>query len=213
MASFRGHIGFGLLVAVFVTGAFVINSIVTGFAVPSALFLAIVIGSFMPDLDSDASIVFSIIYSLFTSIVLGIVVYWVYLQYGWDAKQLVIAVSVSFVVVWFVLRLIFMKLTKHRGMFHSIPAALIAGLVGFQSVMYFSGDMNLALWFGIGFALGYVAHLVLDELYAGINFNGTPFRSNKMLGTALKLYSGSKWANVTTYVILLVLLYKTYLVW
>ncbi len=204
MASFRGHIGFGILVAVFVTGIFVMQSIISGFAVPSALFLAIVIGSFMPDLDSDSSIVFSMIYSLFTAVGLGAALYEAYGIYGQNWQALAVTAAGALIVLWFIIRPIFKKLTKHRGMFHSIPAAAIAGLVGFQITLLLSNDMQLAWWFGVGFALGYLAHLVLDELYAGVNFNGTPFRPNKMLGTALKFYSGSGWANAFTYIVLIV---------
>lgn len=206
MASFRGHIGAGLLVAVIITGIFVLKSIITGFAVPSALFVAIVIGSFMPDLDSDTSIVFSMVYSLFTSVVLGVVGYLTFQAFGLDYKTIVINSGMALVITWFVLRPIFMKITVHRGMFHSIPAAAVAGLLGYHSVLYFSQDIALSLWFGIGFTVGYITHLVLDELYSGVNFLGNPFKGSKSIGTALKFYDRDNGANTFTYLLLIVLI-------
>ena len=205
MASFRGHIGAGLLVGVVVTGIFVLKSIVTGFAVPSALFIAIVIGSFMPDLDSDTSIVFSIVYSLFTSVVLAVTGYLTFQAFGPDIKTIAINVAMALVVTWLVVRPLFMSITVHRGMFHSIPAALVAGLLGYHAVLYFGGDITIAIWFGIGFTVGYITHLVLDELYSGVNFLGNPFKPSKSIGTALKFYDRDNGANTFTYLLLIVL--------
>jgi hypothetical protein len=46
---------------------------------------------------------------------------------------------------------------------------------------------------------GYVGHLILDELYAAVNFHGTPFVPNKALGSALKLASNDTLINLAVY--------------
>ena len=77
----------------------------------------------------------------------------------------------------------------------------VVGLLGYHAVLYFGGDMNIAIWFGVGFTIGYITHLVLDELYSGINFLGQPFKGSKSIGTALKFYDRDNGANALTYVL------------
>lgn len=210
MASFKGHIGFGFIVAVFVTGALMFYSMIEGLAVSTAIFAAIVLGSFLPDVDSDTSIVFSMIYSLVTAVVMGLSFFYIYLIYGSNLEPLLLSLAVSLVVMWLIIRPLLMKMTKHRGMFHSLPAMLISGFVGYYSTFAITGEMLLSVWFGLGLALGYLAHLILDEIHAGVNLDGTPFRPNHMLGTALKLYGGDTSDNLLTYVILIGLITITF---
>ena len=202
MANFREHIGFGFVVAILVTGAFLFYSVLSGVGLSTALFAAIVLGSFMPDLDSDTSIVFSIIFSLTTAVAMGLTFYWVFLTYGSVWQPLVLSLAISLIVMWLIVRPLFKKMTTHRGMFHSIPALFIAGFIGYHITLFISESDVIALWFGIGLAIGYLAHLILDEIHSGINLDGTPFRPNHMLGTALKLYGGDMFDNILTYTIL-----------
>ena len=46
--------------------------------------------------------------------------------------------------------------------------------------------------------LGFMSHLVLDELYS-IEWTGWRFRFKKSFGTAIKMWSGNTWGNVSTY--------------
>ncbi|MEO2013501.1 MAG: metal-dependent hydrolase, partial [Fuerstiella sp.] len=56
------------------------------------------------------------------------------------------------------------KLTVHRGMFHSIPAMVIAAEITFLT--YHSPDLKVRLLMAMGVALGFMSHLVLDEMYS-----------------------------------------------
>jgi hypothetical protein len=88
------------------------------------------------------------------------------------------------------------KYTVHRGMFHSIPAALIfAGIV-----FLVSGSANLQLRYfkAAGTFLGVMSHLCLDEIYS-IEFAHGRWRFKKSFGTALKLWGDSRWDNFSTY--------------
>src|SRR5439155_501532 len=89
--------------------------------------------------------------------------------------------------------------TVHRGMFHSIPAVLIAGLLIY--LFYPSHDDNLRLYLGGAVMLGFLSHLVLDEL-CSVDFMGMRLRLNKFAGSALKFGSPSWSATVTCYLIL-----------
>ncbi|NIL97243.1 MAG: metal-dependent hydrolase, partial [Planctomycetales bacterium] len=64
---------------------------------------------------------------------------------------------IRFAVAWFL-----RHYTVHRGMFHSLPAAVIAGELAF--LLAPGGQLRMRLYTAGGVVLGYVCHLVLDEL-------------------------------------------------
>ncbi len=93
------------------------------------------------------------------------------------------------------------KYTVHRGMFHSIPAAVIAAEVAF---LLASGDMDLRIFKAGGVFIGYMSHLVLDEFYS-VKVSARGVRIKNSLGTALKIF-GHKWLpNISTYTKLVLL--------
>jgi hypothetical protein len=79
-------------------------------------------------------------------------------------------------------------------MFHSLPAAVIAGELAF---LLASGPLELRIYKAGAVVLGYVTHLVLDELYA---VDLRRLRVKKSFGTALKMFSHKWWANGSTYI-------------
>jgi hypothetical protein len=50
-------------------------------------------------------------------------------------------------------------------------------------------DVNIKIIVSLGVGLGYLCHLILDELNSTVNLGGIPFIPNKSIGTALKLYA------------------------
>ena len=98
------------------------------------------------------------------------------------------------------------KLSVHRGMFHSIPALWIAAELAFLG--YKSDLVNVKLLIAGGVALGFLSHLILDEMYS-VEWSGIRVRLNKSAGSAFKLV-GKKFApNLVTYALLVVLTYAT----
>ncbi len=98
------------------------------------------------------------------------------------------------------------KYTVHRGMFHSLPACAIAAELTFL----LCGREGEGLWiryFNAGaVVLGFMSHLVLDEIWSIEFKTGIP-RLKSSFGTAIKLWSGSMWASLATYVYLGALTY------
>lgn len=104
----------------------------------------------------------------------------------------------------FVLASMLSKYTKHRGMFHSIPAAVIFSQVAF---LLASGEnLELRLYKAGGVFLGYMSHLILDEIYSVEWYRGR-LRFKKSFGTALKLVGHNWWPNISTFVKLALLTY------
>jgi len=95
--------------------------------------------------------------------------------------------------------------TVHRGMFHSLPAAVIVGELAF---LLASGDVvALRIFKASAVVLGYLSHLVLDELYSIEWYRGR-LRLKRSFGTALKMFSSRRvWPNVSTYAKLALLSY------
>jgi len=90
----------------------------------------------------------------------------------------------------------------HRGMFHSVPAALIAGIAVFLA---FNSYDPMHRYFMAGAAvLGYLSHLVLDEIWAVRQGLFGP-KVKKSFGTAMKFHGSEAWATIVTYLLVIVL--------
>jgi len=100
------------------------------------------------------------------------------------------------VFIRFVIGGIFRRFTKHRGMWHSIPAALIAGLATF--LVCGCPELGVRVFKAWAVVIGFVSHLVLDEIYS-VDWRGRKIRVKSSFGTALKWYGKSWWGNFSTY--------------
>jgi hypothetical protein len=113
---------------------------------------------------------------------------------SYDAMALV-AVSV-YLFMRFGLTNMIRKYTVHRGMFHSIPTGLI--FAGLAFLVCGAAPFEIRCYKAGGVLLGFMSHLVLDEIYA-IEWKGGRWRFKKSFGTALKFWGEDGWSNFTTY--------------
>lgn len=98
--------------------------------------------------------------------------------------DLVLLIGVaSFVLTKVVLGEFVKKHTKHRGLMHSIPMAILAGEITF---LLSAGDVATRIIKAVALFLGFSSHLLLDEIYS-VDVRGV--RLKKSFGTALKLYN------------------------
>lgn len=90
------------------------------------------------------------------------------------------------------------KYTVHRGMFHSVPAAVLAAMV----VLLLCGGqhtrVDIRLFKAGGVFVGYVSHLLLDELWS-LEWRYGLLRRKKSFGSAMKLWGKSLWGNLSVY--------------
>lgn len=211
MALFREHLAAGALVALISVGALYFTALMTDPILLGILFLVTVVMSFWPDLDSDESTPYRIIFGTFT-IVLTWLAFSETLSLFPNEWQFLIGIpSAVFLIVWFFVGWTFKAWTRHRGMFHSIPAAAIAALATLLIARsYLTEELDIVL-FAAAAGIGYLTHLVMDELYATRTLNGSIFEPKKSLGTALKFYSSSFPRTLFTYLILVTLVYLSFL--
>jgi membrane-bound metal-dependent hydrolase YbcI (DUF457 family) len=210
MASFRTHISFGI--AAGVLGAGVLSSLIAshapGFLI--TIFAIATLGSVLPDIDSDSGLPFHVAFGSLTLVICA----WVFARfYALNPEDLKVTVgytAAAGVFVWGFVGYLFRRFTVHRGMAHSIPAALLSALATFflASRFYFSDQEAFIL--AVAMLVGFLIHLILDEIWALVNFQGTPFIPNKAFGTAIKLFSESGLINFVVYGIIITLIYANY---
>jgi len=205
---FREHIAWGAIVAMVVVVALYSYALVTDIALLVFLFGVTVIGSFLPDTDSDSSMPFYLVFGAMTLAVTTVVTFYTLASaYATDWRYLVGIPGASLVFFWVVVGGIIKRLTHHRGMFHSLPALGIAAVGTFLLAKHYGFSQEVALYFGGAMAAGFFTHLILDEIYAGITLDGVLFNPKSTFGGATKLFGTSAPVNTATYTLLATLIY------
>lgn len=206
MASFYGHITFSsALGAAYGAAAIYQFNIDWGTGCLGAGLTAA--GGMLPDLDSASGVPVREIFGL--AAVLGpLLLLPRFGSLGLTPDQTLAVLMGLYLFIRYGISSFFKKLTVHRGMYHSIPAMFIAGLGVFLA--YHNPDMMLRCYLAAGVMLGFLSHLVLDEL-CSVDFNGVVPTLNSFAGSALKFTSKSWPATLFTYSLLGGLGYLTWL--
>ena len=155
----------------------------------------------LPDLDSDSGIPARETIC-FTAAVIPMLLVTRLQRYGVTLEQMILFGAPLYAVIRFGLGTLFKEFTVHRGMFHSIPAMLIAGLVTFLLADNSGTDVRVLK--GVAVSLGYLSHLILDEIWSvEVTVAGT--RLKKSSGTALKFFGKQASANTMCWGLLLLI--------
>lgn len=194
MASWRGHLTFSTALGAAYGGlAYWKFGITAPMAGVGGLLTAI--SGLLPDLDSDSGVPVRELFGLagaFLPMFLlreaGVI--------GLTPEQTLLAFAGLYFGIRYGLAEFFRHLTVHRGMFHSVPAMMIVGLLVF--IGYRHPEPMQRVFLAIGAMLGFLSHLVLDEICA-VDLRGVIPRLNSFAGSALKMRSKSQMANVFTY--------------
>lgn len=194
MADFKTHISFSTAVGC-VYGA----AGYYAFGVPPAHCLIAgslcAVAGMLPDLDSNSGIPQREMLS-FVSVVVPMMMLPRFEALGLTTEHMVFVAGVMYVIIRFGIGALFRRYTKHRGMWHSIPAAMIAGLLTFMVCL--SSDFEIRIFKSWAVVIGFMVHLTLDEIYA-VNWQGKLPRVKKSFGTAIKFWGNDNWANMATY--------------
>jgi hypothetical protein len=123
-------------------------------------------------------------------------------HWGLSHEMMILAGAGIYLLIRFGVTALLKRYTVHRGMFHSLPAAVVFGEIAF---LLTSGDDERIRLFKAGaVVLGYLSHLLLDEIYS-FQFRRGRIRLKSSFGTALKLFGHDHWANISAYAKLLIL--------
>ena len=203
MAAFRTHFSTGVVTGYLAAAISVVAPLQVTPTTPFYVFCGTCIGSILPDLDSDNSTPFSIAFGVL-SILAGSLAFAFCVQQremtAWRS-WLWIPPLVALVVRHGVAK-VFQKLTSHRGIFHSLPMMVIVTGIAASVLEPLHLDPVDALMVSLSVGLGFLSHLVLDEIYSGVSFEGLVLGPKKSFGTALTLTSPSIVVTLLTYLVL-----------
>jgi hypothetical protein len=158
----------------------------------------------LPDLDSASGRpvreVFSLLAAFAPFAMMGHLMVWSHQSY----ETATLLAVILYVIIRYGGQTVLNRAAVHRGMFHSIPAMLITAEIAFLA--FRGSSMGVKLLMAGGAAIGFLSHLVLDEIYA-VEWSGVHVRLNKFAGSAVK-FAGNRFVpNVLTYSLLAVLTY------
>jgi membrane-bound metal-dependent hydrolase YbcI (DUF457 family) len=194
MAGFKTHISFSTAIGVGYVGF--------GYAVQDMpLDTAIVGGALcgfsgmLPDLDSDYGVPLRETMA-FTAAIVPMLLVGHFHSLGLSHDGMILAAVSLYLLVRFGITNMMRKYTVHRGMFHSIPAALI--FAGAALLLSGTSPIDVRYFKAGGVLLGFMSHLLLDEIYS-VEWKGGRWQFKKSFGTAIKFWGGDTWANFSTY--------------
>lgn len=183
MANFTTHIAVGTLVA----GSLATLTLAADVVAPEnlvAVTMAGVLGSVLPDIDLKDSrpsrAMFAGLAIFFSFAVLFT------LATRYSIAELWVVWLGTLVLVRYGLHTVFHRLSVHRGIWHSILAALFSAAA--TAIVFYYGLAKPAgvAWLAAGFLfVGYLVHLTLDEIYS-VDVMDTRIKSS--FGTAMKLF-------------------------
>jgi len=208
MASFKAHVRLGAFIAFFMTITSYILGWTTHFAMSILLFFTTLVGSFLPDMDSDSGLPIQIIFTLYSLFAAGVTFYF---MWNSDLPGIfsIVAPIGSYAIVDYILQPWFKKSTEHRGIYHSVPAVLITFFGTLFIVSYFKISLYEKFAFSLALMVGYLSHLLLDEFSSFERKRGRLVKLSSF-GTALDLGFADKKTGVVAYLLLAVLIFFTY---
>ncbi len=183
MANFNTHlavaaVGSGLCATVALAGhAAPPNYLLT-------LTLAGTIGGILPDIDLEKAVPSRMLFNALG--VIGAFIALLSLSKQYSIAELWIVWIAAYLFVRYGVHSVFFERTRHRGVFHSLLAgAFFMGLTAIIFDRVFGEPPALAWLTGLFVLIGFIVHLVLDEIYS-VDIEGATLK--KSFGTALKLF-------------------------
>ncbi|MGN6136005.1 MAG: metal-dependent hydrolase [Aureliella sp.] len=193
MADFRTH----MLTSTALGAAYGFGGYQSGMPLPTCLVAGGLcsVSGMLPDLDSDSGRPLREATTLAAAVVPMLMVER-FQRLGWGHETMVLAAAGLYLFIRFGLTEIFRRFTVHRGMWHSLPAAAVVGMIAF--LIMASEDISVRMFKTLAVVLGFMSHLVLDEIWS-VDFRRGQYRFKSSFGTALKLWGNDRWANISTY--------------
>lgn len=190
MANFPTHIAIGTLVS----GTLATLTLAVDAVSPEnlvAVTMAGVLGSVLPDIDLKDSRPARAMFSGLAVFFAFAVLFSVAGRYS-VAEMLILYVG-TLVAVRYGAKWVFFKMSYHRGIWHSILAAVFVSLFTAAVFYHALGRPDAVAWLAAGFMfVGYMTHLTLDEIYS-VDVMDTRIKAS--FGTAIKLVDRRHWGH------------------
>jgi membrane-bound metal-dependent hydrolase YbcI (DUF457 family) len=204
MAAYREHVSTSGVCGI-VYGS--VACLLCGFTIEQGLLAGILtwMSGMLPDVDSQTGKPVQKIFGVLAAAV-PIMMMGQFETIASNREQVILLAICTYTAIRYGVAHVLGKLSVHRGMFHSIPALFIASEL--TMLCYQSESLLVKGLMGGAVALGFLSHLILDELYS-VEFTGVRLRLNKAAGSAMKFVGKRFMPNVFTYSLLMFLTYMT----
>lgn len=173
------------------------GSFYQGITVESSLLAAGLcsVAGMLPDLDSGSGVPLREA-GMFTSAIVPMLMINRFRDLSLSPEAMALASMLVYLAIRFVVIEVFSRYTVHRGMWHSIPAGVSAGLLAY--LLMPSPSEGDRVFKSVAVLLGFMVHLVIDEVWS-ICYRGGRIRLKKSFGSALKIWGDNLVANFFVY--------------
>ena len=201
MANFEQHVN----IAVLSTGVLIVPLNASGLLTIEQSFITLclgVLGGILPDLDSDNSKPIQISFKII-SIFMPLLILLSLSNQHLPILHMIGIWLASSLILRLTLLKFFVSITKHRGIFHSIPMGIVfAQLTAISFFYFFHFTSFFSTIAGFFLFFGFIIHLLLDEL---VSLNALGIKVKKSFGTALKFWSSDIKSVALFYVVAILL--------
>jgi hypothetical protein len=204
MANYKQHLSGGIILGTvcMLLAIFSLSfTIVNGFTV----FVLVTLGSLLPDIDCDTSKPVQLLFEIL-GILIPIIILKKYFSNEVNVENIIFLLVTGYIFVRFGASVFFKKLTVHRGIIHSIPAAVIAG--GTVFFLFYNSTFYCRFVYTLSCAGGFLLHLIMDEIWSVDLAN---VRIKNSFGTALSLKSDSRGTTLIAYLVIILMATYTWL--
>ena len=140
-----------------------------------------VIGGLLPDVDSPTSVPVRITFTVLPALA-GFIVLFIFGRFC-SLLELVVLWIVCLILVRYILYQLLYRFTIHRGLIHTVPCGICFGMITTAVAHHLFSDNIVHAWLsGTFITLGFIVHLLLDELHS-IDLCGKKFLKSSF-GTA-----------------------------
>jgi len=202
MAAFKEHVNIATIVVGVVVITLYSSNLLTLYQTLVALFIGIM-GGILPDIDSNHSKPLQGVFKIF-SIIVPLLILLSFFHVMSVLKTILLWILFA-LLLRITLFKFFLHLTHHRGIFHSIPMAILVGELTLLFTYYTTKiDLKVSVIYGFIIFFGFIIHLLLDEIYSIDAFG---IKMKKSFGTALKLYDKQNIIGTLIIYFLIILIY------
>ncbi len=160
-------------------------------------------GALLPDLDSDSGKPLALLFQLISVLVPVLLYPYMRRSGGQDIPFLLCYYTAPYLFINYGVMPLAKRLTRHRGMMHSLPFASVLGEAAF--LLLFPSGMITAIYGGLAVLAGSLSHLILDELSAmSLAFGFIP-AVKRSTGSALKLKGMHFMSTLFIYALMIVM--------
>lgn len=201
MAAYREHIAVSGMLGLGVGAA---STFVFGFTPVQGIMAGwlTAIGGILPDLDSESGRpvreMFGLTAAVAPLIFIERILHWT--QLPGDTETVMALFLALYLAIKYGLASLVSTFSVHRGMFHSIPALVIAAEIAYLG--YPRSEVRIKGLMAAGVAIGFFSHLLLDEIYS-VEWSGVRLKLKKSAGSAIKFFGEGLAGNAAAYALLI----------